>query len=128
MPAQLQPVSRAQAPSRLTDGAVLVLELFLHVPPALEVLLAVPPVGLLADLLPALLVDALRVADGGSAESDTKLSISVPAALTPRTFSTRISSPSPYFLLSLTQTPASAFWFCLAEGSRSMPALEGSRG
>ena len=62
-------MSRAKALLRRTDDIGLVLEFFLHVPPALDVLLAVPPVGLLADLLPALLVDALRVPDGGSAVS-----------------------------------------------------------
>lgn len=61
--------SRAKAPLRLTDDVGLVLQTGLHVPPALDILLAVPPVGLLADLLPALLVDALSIADGGSAAS-----------------------------------------------------------
>ena len=69
MPAGLQPVVQGKGPVRLTDDIGLFLEVFLHVPPALDVLLAVPPVGLLADLLPALLVDALRVSDGGSAVS-----------------------------------------------------------
>lgn len=72
MPAGPQPMSSAKAPLRLTDDTGLVLELFPHVSPALEVLLAVPPVGLLADLLPALLVDALCIADGGSAVNQTQ--------------------------------------------------------
>lgn len=61
----LQDFSRI--PLRLTDDVGLVLEISLRVLPALDVLLAVPPVDLLADLLPALLVDALRIPDGGSA-------------------------------------------------------------
>lgn len=69
MPAGLQPVSRAKALLRLTDDIGLVQEIFLCVSPALDVLLAVPPVGLLADLLPRLLVDALHISDGGSAVS-----------------------------------------------------------
>lgn len=69
MPAGLQPTSRAKALLRLTEDFGLVLQVFLHVPLALDVLLAVPSVGLLADQLPALLVDALRISDGGSAVS-----------------------------------------------------------
>lgn len=69
MPPGLQPMARAKALLRLTDDIGFVLEILLHVPPALDVLSAVPPVGFLADLLPSLLVDALCVPDGGSAVS-----------------------------------------------------------
>lgn len=61
--------ARAKASLELTDDIGLVLESLLHVSPALDVLLAVPSVGLLADLLPALLVDALCISDGGPAVS-----------------------------------------------------------
>lgn len=55
---------------RLTDDIGLVLGTSPPVPLVLDVLLAVPPVRLLADLLPALLVDALHISDGGSAKSE----------------------------------------------------------
>lgn len=48
---------------KLTDGAGLVQETVLQILPALDVFLAVPPVHLLADLLPALVVDALSISD-----------------------------------------------------------------
>lgn len=61
---------RIPVPLRLTDDIGLVLGICPHFPLVLGVLLAVPPVGLLADLLPALLVDALHISDGGSARSE----------------------------------------------------------
>lgn len=61
---------RIPVPPRLTDNIGLVLGISPHVPLVLDVLLAVPPIGLLADLLPALLVDALHISDGGSARSE----------------------------------------------------------
>lgn len=127
MPAGLQPTSRAKVPLRLTDDIGLVLEIFLHLAPALDVLLAVPPVGLLADLLPALLVDALHISDGGSAASE-KLNFQFPCQQLSRLTLSHRGFPRPClsrtccsqtlcFLLCLTQTPISALWFCLVEAA-----------
>lgn len=69
-------MSRSRTLLRLTDD-VLVLQIAPHVPPVLHILLAVPPVGFLADLLPSLVVDALCIADGGSAASQ-KLNVLFP--------------------------------------------------
>lgn len=121
------PASRAKALLRLTDDIGLVLEFFLHVPPALEVLFAVPPVGLLADLLPALLVDALRVSDGGSAVNQkqnfqfpcrqlSRLALSRQGFAQPCLSQTCCSRTS-RFRLCLTQTPISALWFCPVDAS-----------
>lgn len=103
-------------PLRLTDDIGLVLGISPRVPLVLDVFLAVPPVGLLADFLPALPVDALGISDGGSARSEKQNFQFSCWQLSHHTLL------SPHFLLCFTQTPVSAFGFCLVD----MPALEGS--
>lgn len=103
-------------PLRLTDDIGLVLGISLHLPVVLDVLLAVPPIGLLADLLPALPVDALRISDGGSARSEKQnfqfscWQLSHHLHFFPHTSPS--ASPKPQFLL------LGFVW--------RMPALEGS--
>lgn len=98
-------------PLRLTDDIGLVLGISLHLPVVLDVLLAVPPIGLLADLLPALPVDALHISDGGSARSEKQNFQFSCWQLSHHTLL------SPHFPLCFTQTPISAFGFCLEDAS-----------
>lgn len=102
---------RIPVPLRLTDDIGLVLGISPHIPLVLDVLPAVPPIGLLADFLPALLVDALRVSDGGSARSEKQNFQFSCWQLSHHTLL------SPHFLFCFTQTPISAFGFCLEDGS-----------
>lgn len=102
---------RIPVPLRLTDDTGLVLGISPHVPLVLDVLPAVPPIGLLADFLPALLVDALRISDGGSARSEKQNFQFSCWQLSHHTLL------SPHFLFCFTQTPISAFGFCLLDAS-----------